>query len=98
MVQCGKCGSEAQPNAFYCSNCGVPVREAGVGRTSSPALGLSSCIVLIIIGIVMFFIGVLLVLAGNYDYQRVGDWAGLIMMVSGLAVMVFSILLYKNIR
>jgi hypothetical protein len=72
--------------------------EAGIGRASTPVLGLWACIVLIIVGAVMFFTGMLLVLAGNYDHKRIGDWAGLFMMVFGLAVRVFSILLYRNIK
>ncbi len=98
MVACSKCGAENQPNAFYCSNCGIPVIEGRIGENIVKEPGLSSCIVLLMIGMLLFFIGVVLALFGSYNYQKMTDYAGLIMIGFGIMVMLFSFYLYRSIR
>jgi uncharacterized membrane protein len=98
MVTCDKCGAERQPNAFYCSNCGIPIIEEGIGKNPVKVRGLSVCIVLMITGILLFFMGITLALLGNYSYQNMTDYAGLIMILFGLAVMMSSFFLYRIIR
>jgi small neutral amino acid transporter SnatA (MarC family) len=97
MVTCSKCGAEHQPNAFYCSNCGVPIIEEGVGGNIVKVPGLSICIVLMITGIVLFFAGIILELLGSYDYQKLTDYAGLIMIAFGLIVIISSFFLYRSL-
>jgi hypothetical protein len=98
MVTCSKCGTEHQPNAFYCINCGIPIIEEGNGKNIVRVRGLSICIVLMIIGILLFFSGVALALLGNYSYRTLVDYAGVIMVLFGLAVMMSSFFLYRVIR
>jgi len=97
MVTCSKCGAEHQPNAFFCSNCGVPVVEEGVGGNIVKLPGLSNCIVLMMTGILLFFVGIVLTLSGNYDYQKLTDYAGLIMIAFGLIIMISGFFLYRSI-
>ncbi len=98
MVTCNRCGAEHQPNAFYCSNCGIPIIEEGVGGNVVRVRGLSICIVLMMAGILLFFIGIALALAGSYSYQNFVDYAGVIMVLFGLVVMLSSFFLYRSIR
>lgn len=98
MVTCDKCGAQHQPNAFYCSNCGVPVIEEGVGANIVRVKGLSMCIVLMMTGILLFFAGIAMALAGNFQYQSLVDYAGVVMIAFGLVIMMSSFLLYRAIR
>jgi hypothetical protein len=98
MVACNKCGSENQPNAFYCSNCGIPIIEEGIGDNVAKVTGLSTCIVLLMVGILLFFVGIVLALYGNYGYQRLIDYAGPMMIGFGLVVMLISFSLYRTLR
>jgi hypothetical protein len=68
------------------------------GRKHVKVPGLSICFVLMMIGILLFFVGITLSLMGNYSYQALTDYAGLIMTLFGLAVMMSSFFLYRAIR
>ncbi len=98
MVACNKCGSENQPDAFYCSNCGIPIIKEGIGSNIVKVPGLSTCIVLLMVGILLFFAGIVLALYGDYSYQKLADYAGLMMIGFGLVVMIFSFSLYRSLR
>jgi len=50
------------------------------------------------VGILIFLAGVVLALYGNYGYQRLIDYAGLMMIGFGLVVMLISFSLYRTLR
>jgi len=89
MVACTHCGTDNQPNAVYCSNCGVPVheeqyrrREFDRGRTIIIAIG----------------IGLVLGMFGAQMGMRTDDATGTVVLVLGVVVFLLSFLVFRDLR
>jgi uncharacterized membrane protein YvbJ len=99
MVNCTHCGSDNQPNAVYCSNCGIPVRKAQNQRRefdkgSSIALAIGT----LIAGVALMGMGATIGLFGSQMGMRTDDIVGYVVFVLGIIVFILSFLLFQRLR
>lgn len=95
MVKCSKCGSENQPESFYCSNCGIPVRESKLEREAIPRFGLRA-IIGILLGVLLFGIGLVIGLYGGDLSATDAMLIGVAIIVIGLVSIVVGTLVLKD--
>jgi len=99
MVNCTHCGSDNQPNAVYCSNCGIPVQEAQNQRRefdSWYSVGLA--IGMMVAGVVLMGLGAVVGLFGSQIGMRTDDVVGSVVFVLGIAALILSLVLFRRLR
>ncbi|MDD1766084.1 MAG: zinc ribbon domain-containing protein [Methanomassiliicoccales archaeon] len=99
MVTCTHCGSDNQPNAVYCNNCGVPVHKAQYQRRefnsgSSVALAVG----MMVVGVMLMGLGLVVGLFGGQMGMRTDDIIGYVIFVFGVIVFSLSFLLFRRLR
>jgi len=96
MVQCTKCGAENQPEAVYCSNCGIPVRESKVpGRLSTRNMS-TRMLIGLLLGAVLFGGGIALGLFGSIRSESLLMWTGAVMIIIATVAFLVSILVFSE--
>jgi uncharacterized membrane protein YvbJ len=99
MVSCTHCGSDNQPNAVYCTNCGIPVREAqNQRREFDNGYSIALAIGTMVAGVALMGMGAVIGLFGSQMNLVTNDVIGYAIFVLGIIVFLLSFLLFRRLH